>query len=264
MIAELTFDTYGEPLNPAVVLIHPFPFRAEFWSSVAPKIASAGYFVVAPNLRGCATSPLGDDEPSMDLLADDVWQLVDRLSLDKPFIMGVSLGGYVTLAMLRRRPTEIAGLGLIDTKATNDSPAAIRNRHRIASEVHAELRMEDYAHQMLPTLLSAHTHEFQPQLVQQVHSWISANDPHTVSWLQHAMASRPDSSDALSQFDGPVLLIRGVDDVVSKPEDFTHMESLAQHPTIVLLKDCAHLPPIEDPIATSDVMTTWLNKQTNQ
>ncbi|MCX6404507.1 MAG: hypothetical protein NTW81_03160 [Actinobacteria bacterium] len=73
MTVSLTFDSYGSADNPAVVLIHPFPFRAEFWSAVAPAMAESGFYVVAPNLRGCSTSPSDSSEPDMDLLAADVW-----------------------------------------------------------------------------------------------------------------------------------------------------------------------------------------------
>jgi hypothetical protein len=178
----------------------------------------------------------------------------------QPFIMGVSLGGYVTMAMLRARPDGVAGLGLIDTKATADSPAAVRNRRRIAGEILGELSVAEYAEQMLPTLLSAHTHEHRRDVVQAVRQWISSSDAHTVAWLQEAMASRPDSSDDLARFIGRVLLIRGADDVVSKPEDFELMVSVAQHPTFAEIPDCGHLPPVEDPVATSSVIATWLQE----
>ena len=263
MTVSLTYDSYGDAKDPAVVLIHPFPFRAAFWAEVAPIIADAGYFVVAPNLRGCATSPLGEDEPSMELLASDVWSLLDSLNINRPFVLGVSLGGYVTLAMLRARPLQIAGIGLIDTKATADSPAAVRNRKIIAHEIHNDLSTEEYAQQMLPTLLSTYTHERRLNVVDQVREWITSNDPHTVSWLQHAMAARPDSTEALAAFSGPVLLIRGEDDVVSKPQDFEHMHNTAQHPTMVIATNCAHLPPVEDPGFTSQTIVNWLT-ETNQ
>ena len=258
MSVQLTYETYGNSNDSAIILIHPFPFRAQFWSALAPTLADAGYFVVAPNLRGCATSPLGDEDASMDVLADDVWRLADSLGVVQPFIMGVSLGGYVTLAMLRARPDGVAGLGLIDTKATADSPAAVRNRRRIASEIRSELSVSEYAEQMLPTLLSAHTHEHRLEVVQDVRQWISSSDAHTVAWLQEAMAARPDSSAELARFAGNVLLIRGADDVVSKPEDFELMVSVAQHPTFVEIPDCGHLPPVEDPVTTSAVVVTWL------
>jgi len=258
MTVSLTFDSYGSSDNPAVVLIHPFPFRAEFWSAVAPATAESGFFVVAPNLRGCATSPSDDAEPEMDLLAADVWQLLTEQGIKRTSILGVSLGGYVTLAMLRAKPEAVAGIGLIDTKVTEDSPAAVRNRRRIASEIQDSLSVPEYAEQMLPTLLSPYTHENRTEVVNQVRNWISASSPVTIAWLQQAMAGRPDSSSVLGSFAGPTLLLRGADDVVSKPEDFQAMLELAQDPTFIELENCAHLPPVEDPKASTEVIVSWL------
>jgi len=259
MTVSLTFDSYGSADNPAVVLVHPFPFRAEFWSAIAPEIAEAGFFVIAPNLRGCATSPSDDAGPNMDLLAADVWQLLAQQGIERATILGVSLGGYVTLAMLRANPEAVAGIGLIDTKVTADSPAAMRNRERIASDIiTAHISVADYAEQMLPTLLCAYTHENRPDVAQKVRSWISASSAATIAWLQKAMAGRPDSSGDLAKFAGSTLLIRGADDVVSKPEDFQTMVELAQNPTFIELQNCGHLPPVEDPKASAQAIITWL------
>ena len=258
MTVSLTFDSYGSADNPAVVLIHPFPFRAEFWSAIAPEIAEAGFFVIAPNLRGCATSPSDDAGPNMDLLAADVWQLLTEQGIERATILGVSLGGYVTLAMLRAKPEAVAGIGLIDTKVTADSPAAVRNRQRIAADIESSLSVAEYAEQMLPTLLSQYTHENHTGVVDQVRGWISASSPATIAWLQRAMSARPDSSSALESFAGSTLLIRGADDVVSKPEDFQTMVELAQHPTFIELQNCGHLPPVEDPKASAQAIIAWL------
>ncbi len=258
MTVSLTFDSYGSADNPAVVLIHPFPFRAEFWSAVAPAMAESGFYVVAPNLRGCATSPSDSSEPDMDLLAADVWQLLTEQGIERATILGVSLGGYVTLAMLRAKPEAVAGIGLIDTKVTADSPAAVRNRQRIAADIESSLSVAEYAEQMLPTLLSQYTHENRTGVVDQVRGWISASSPATIAWLQRAMSARPDSSSALESFAGPTLLIRGADDVVSKPEDFQVMLDLAQNSTFIEVEKCGHLPPVEDPKASAEAITSWL------
>ena len=258
MTVALTFESYGLSENPAVVLIHPFPFRAEFWTAVAPAIAAAGFYVVAPNLRGCATSASDDSEPNMDLLAADVWQLLAQQGIERATILGVSLGGYVTLAMLRAKPDSVAGIGLIDTKVSADSPAAVRNRRRIASEIQDALTVSEYAEQMLPTLLSQYTHENRTEVVAEVRGWIRASSATTIAWLQTAMAGRSDSSSVLQSFAGPTLLIRGADDVVSKPEDFKVMRDLAKNPTFVELENCGHLPPVEDPKACAQAITSWL------
>jgi pimeloyl-ACP methyl ester carboxylesterase len=184
--------------------------------------------------------------------------MLSQQGIERATILGISLGGYVALAMLRAKPDSVNGIGLIDTKVTADSPAAVRNRQRIASEIKDSLSLSEYAEQMLPTLLSRFTHEHRTEVIDQVRTWISASSASTVAWLQQAMAGRPDSSSVLKRFDGPTLLLRGADDVVSKPEDFQIMLELAKNPTFIELENCGHLPPVEDPQATGDAIAAWL------
>jgi pimeloyl-ACP methyl ester carboxylesterase len=86
-----------------LVLIHAFPLNARMWE---PQLAIAhhGWRVVAPQLRGVD----GDQNPpasSVDEYAGEVIDLMDALEIHEAVIGGLSMGGYVTLAMFRHAPT---------------------------------------------------------------------------------------------------------------------------------------------------------------
>ena len=42
----------GDPKAPLILLLHGFPELAYSWRKVMPALAEAGYYVVAPDLRG--------------------------------------------------------------------------------------------------------------------------------------------------------------------------------------------------------------------
>ena len=86
--------------------------------------------LIAPDLRGFGATPLGDDEPSVDVYADDVVAELDRRGIDQAVVGGVSLGGYIVMSMLRRYPSRIAAVVLADTKAAADTADARRTRSR--------------------------------------------------------------------------------------------------------------------------------------
>ena len=60
----------------------------------------------------------------MDPLADDLARLLDDRGLDRVVLGGLSLGGYVALAFMRRHAGRVSGLVLLDTKATADGDQA--------------------------------------------------------------------------------------------------------------------------------------------
>ena len=65
-----------------VVLLHAFPLSSAMWLEQRNDLADACR-VITPDLRGFGGSQLGYDEPSLDVMADDVAALLDRLDLDR-------------------------------------------------------------------------------------------------------------------------------------------------------------------------------------
>ena len=84
-----------------LILLHPFPFDSRVFDSLVPALE--GIEVRTPDLRGTGT-------PSLDTLADQVVGLLDRDGIERAVVGGVSMGGYVTLNLLRRYPQRLAGL----------------------------------------------------------------------------------------------------------------------------------------------------------
>src|SRR3954469_12717112 len=84
-----------------VVLLHAFPVNSAMWLAQREGLADLCR-VITPDFRGFAGSPLGLDEPSLDVLADDIARLLDQRELDRVVLGGLSMGGYVAMAFVRR------------------------------------------------------------------------------------------------------------------------------------------------------------------
>src|SRR4051794_14087645 len=94
----LAYADVGHGLG--VVLLHAFPLRRTMWE---PQIAAlfGECRCITPDLRGFGDSPVTGPY-SMDRYADDVVALMDALQLDRAVVGGLSMGGYVALALWRR------------------------------------------------------------------------------------------------------------------------------------------------------------------
>lgn len=235
-----------------VVLLHPFPLDSRLWAAVRDGLGCGD--VLSPDLAGFGTRPRLACEPDLDAVASDVWVQIG--DVPEPVIVGISLGGYVALAMMRQRG--LAGIGLVDTKVTADSVEAAEHRARLADQMEHRGSMGWYADQAIPTLLGKTTVSGRPEVVAQVREWIGQADPVSVAWMARAMATRPDSRTDLSAFEGPVLLVRGDEDTISTSADMAVMANAAPTATQVVLSGCGHLPPVEDAAATAAALGQWL------
>lgn len=92
---RLHYVTAGE--GPLVVLLHGFPDFWYSWRHQIPYLASAGFKVVAPDMRGynLSDSPAGVDAYGLDLLVEDVKLLVEHLGADRAHVVGHDWGAIV-------------------------------------------------------------------------------------------------------------------------------------------------------------------------
>jgi len=242
----------GQPL----VLLHAFPLSSAMWLAQREGL-SATCRVVTPDLRGFGGSPLGDDEPSLDASADDVAALLDRLDLDRVVLGGMSMGGYVAMAFLRRYADRVSGLVLADTKASEDAPAVRETRERIARQVQED-GSTVLADEVLPTLLGATTTASRPLVSGRVRGLVQAAPPAAVAWAERAMAARPASYDVLAQVDVPALVLVGAEDALSPVSDAQAMVDALPQGRLAVLPDAGHLSAVETPETFNDALAAFL------
>lgn len=242
----------GQPL----VLLHAFPLSSAMWLAQREGL-SATCRVVTPDLRGFGGSPLGDDAPSLDASADDVAALLDRLDLDRVVLGGMSMGGYVAMAFLRRYADRVSGLVLADTKASGDSPAVRETRERIARQVQED-GSTVLADEVLPTLLGATTTASRPLVSGRVRGLVQAAPPAAVAWAERAMAARPASYDVLAQVDVPALVLVGAEDALSPVSDAQAMVDALPQGRLAVLPDAGHLSAVETPETFNDALAAFL------
>ena len=230
----------------AVVLLHAFPLSSAMWLAQREELSDTCR-VVTPDQRGFGGSPLGEDDPSLDRAADDVAALLDALSLDRVVLGGLSMGGYVAMAFLRRHADRVAALILADTKAVADGPQARANRERMANAVSADEASTVLVDEVLPTLLGATTVAERPLVSGRVKGLVQAAPAAAVAWAQRAMAARPDSFDALRAVSVPTLVVVGDEDRLSPPEDAQAMADAVTGARLEVLPRAGHLSAMECP-----------------
>ncbi len=101
---------------PLVVLCHGFP---EFWWSwryQLEALAAAGFWAVAPDMRGYNESdkPEGVSEYELEKLTDDVKGLVRALGRESAIVVGHDWGGMVAWGVAQRHPDVVQRLAILN------------------------------------------------------------------------------------------------------------------------------------------------------
>lgn len=235
----------GEPL----VLLHAFPLTGELFRPQLETLSSA-MRVIAPDLLGFggSTAPGDPESYSVEGWARDLATLLDRLGIERAIVGGLSMGGYVTMAFLRRYPERVKALILADTRAEADPPE-LREKRTAQARMAVTGRKGELIDVLLPPLLSATTLRERPDLVARVRAMMDSVAPEGLAGALHALRERPDSTELLAGVRIPALLLCGAEDVLTTPDTMRGMQTGIPGAKLAVIPGTGHLSNIEAPAA---------------
>jgi 3-oxoadipate enol-lactonase len=236
-----------------VILVHSFPLSADQWRRQLGDVPS-GWRFIAPDLPGFGPAPDdGEAALTIDQHAIHVLALMDQLGIAGAAIVGVSMGGYVALALLRQAADRVTSVVLADTRATADTDDARAGRDRTMALIDRD-GVEALAREMLPKLLGATSHRERPEVVTEVRRLIVANRAAGVRAAVQAMRDRPDSTPLLGTIRCPALILCGEEDTLTPPPASEAMHRAIPGSRLVILPRAGHLSNLEAPDEFSGVL----------
>jgi pimeloyl-ACP methyl ester carboxylesterase len=254
----LAYDDYGP--GPVVVLLHGFPLNRKIWSAQETSVGSI-YRVIAPDLRGHGESAAPAGVYTMDAMAGDVLELLEALQINEPVVLGgLSMGGYVALALMALAPARFRALMLMDTRAGADTPEASRSREELARVVETTGSTRHVVDAMLPKLFSEETRSRRADLIAPVRHGMERLSPRAVAGALRGMAQRPDRMSELASLTVPTLVLVGEHDAITPPDEARRMATAIPDAQLAIIPDAGHLAPLENPEAANEAILDFLGK----
>ena len=109
---NLYYETHGS--GRPLILLHGGLGSGEMFGPILPALAGR-HQVIAPDLQGHGRTADIDRPIDIRLMADDIAALIDHLGLDRPDLVGYSLGGGVALQIAIRHPDVVRKLVAVST-----------------------------------------------------------------------------------------------------------------------------------------------------
>ena len=129
---ELYYEETGR--GTPVVLLHGFPFDHPSGGRSSDALRQ-NYRVITPDLRGHGQSPAPEGRYRMDEHGGGCGRAAgSSCGIDRAVWVGHSMGGYVTMAALRRAPSRIRAAVLVATHPCADPPETPDQDRRKSAE----------------------------------------------------------------------------------------------------------------------------------
>ena len=250
---ELAYDEAGS--GTPLLLVHGFPHDRTLWAGQLGGLATMAR-VIAPDLRGFGESTVRPPY-SIDLYADDLAAFLASLGVARAVVCGLSMGGYIAFAMLRRHRERVRARVLADTRATADTDEVRATRSKLIALIEQE-GSAALANRQLQPSVSRSTLERQPELVETLRRMMASAPPEGAIGALRAMAARPDSTPMLGAIDVPTLVIGGAEDGITPPEVVRAMAAEIPRSRVEILALAGHVSPLERPAAFNHVVGEFL------
>jgi pimeloyl-ACP methyl ester carboxylesterase len=265
---ELYFEEHGKGVP--VILLQGTGFALDVWQPHPVKELSANHRVITVDFRGIGRSTCEDMVLSIDLIAADLVELFDHLSLEPIHVIGHSIGGRIGLELALNYPGRVRSLVM----AASGSGSAVRPgedafpmpQHRLMVRLIERGLKEHVRHEILETE-GYFTDKFRaehPKIVEEFYqtAWKHHSD---VSWyLRYVMARHAyEATHRLPFLKPPVFILVGSSDMAGGGAHFPASKMLADRipkSELKIINGVSHGFFWEKPEVTAETLEAWFSK----
>ena len=171
-------------------------------------------------------------------------------------LAGLSMGGYVAQEIMRQAPHRVIRLALLDTSARTDTDEQRARRHALIE--HAAIGHFKGVTQRLLPLLIHEDHLTDRRLVDTVIGMADRVGHDGFVRQQTAIMRRPDGRADLKRIACSTLVLCGRQDALTPVALHEEMAAAIRGAKLVVVADCGHLSPLEQPDRVAEAMRDWL------
>jgi len=248
----------GNNKNKPIIFLHGFPYDHTMWKAQL-DVLSEKYFCVTYDIRGLGESPVGDGQFTMESFVDELEIIMNELKLEKPILCGLSMGGYIGLRALEKFENKFSAVVLCDTRADADGNEGKLKRAGAIKRINKE-GLEPFTKDFISNCYGEHYKQNKKEDFEKRIAKSSAFDPVGVKGSLLAMLGRNDTTDYLNKIKIPALVICGEFDALTPPAVMKTLADKINGAEFVVIKNCGHMSPIENPEEVNKAIVGFLKK----
>jgi len=241
-------DGAGVPL----VLVNSLGAALELWEPQVAPLA-ARYRLIRYDQRGHGGTPAPQGPYTIEVLAGDAIELLDRLGLERVSVCGLSLGGAVATWIAANAPDRVERLVIASAGARFGTPEMWRERAAAVRAGGTDAVVDAVLGRWFTPAFAA----AKPDVVAAFRAAFCAVQREGYAGCCEALAEW-DATSHLGRIRAPTLVISAAEDTVSPPENGRAMADGIAGARVVVLEDCAHLASAGQPAAFTQAVLEHL------
>jgi pimeloyl-ACP methyl ester carboxylesterase len=230
------------------VLLHGFLCSHEIWEDTQKKL-SRKFRVIAIDLLGHGETPSIGYYHSMELLAQSVKAVLDKIGVRRYIVVGHSMGGYTALAFAELYPENVSGLCLFHSTSYADAEEKKKDRERVIRLVKKEHK--HYVAEVVTSLFAPENLEKLKPQVEMVKRIAANISKQAIINSLEGMKERKNRDLILKFAEYPILFIVGKKDSVINYETMYPQMGLCKYPSVLMLEESGHMGFYEAPKETT-------------
>ena len=171
-------------------------------------------------------------------------------------LAGLSMGGYVAMEIMRQAPERVTRLALFDTSARPDTPEQREKRQGLI-RLSQTGKFKGVTPRLLPMLIHP-AHLENHTITEAILGMATRIGRAGFERQQTAILGRVDSRPSLPAIRCPTLVVAGAYDQLTPPEIAHETAGLIPQAHLAIIPHCGHLPPLEQPERTTELLRHWL------
>jgi pimeloyl-ACP methyl ester carboxylesterase len=254
---RIYYDEYGTG-HPLLLIPGLSNSRLIWWKQIEPL--SKKYRVISMDNRDAGDSALGTGPYTIPDMADDAAGLIQSLHLNTTYVVGWSMGGFISLELTLRHPGLVKKLILVSTSAGGPThvpptPEILNLLKPIPNE-----GMEESIRRIFPSLTAPGYMQSHPEDLNQLVRNAKTKPMRLESYQRQlsAVIAWEGVSHRLNQITAPVLVLHGDADPLIPYANGQHLSTHIQGAKFLTYTLVGHLPPIEAPERFNGDVTDFL------
>lgn len=233
---EVSFTDTGK--GKAIVFLHGFLGDKSVWNYYVKQLASTTTRVITIDLLGHGKTECLSYVHSMEEMAEAVHEVLKHLKLRKYFLIGHSMGGYVSLALAENYPDDVRGLCMFHSSAKADNEAKKKDRTRAIKVVKRNAKI--FIDEAIPNLFNTKEKSNTRGIKKSKMIALATSTQGVVAALE-GMRIRLDREIILKFAPYPVLYVIGKQDNILPYKDLIAQAKLAENANYILLDKVGHM-----------------------